>query len=105
MKNTLDEVQYKMAEPRLAKYKPYLNSFWSLTPDEQDRVKLAHAGIREYLELLSIEMDLIMKIIMGTLQVGDTGLGLALQAEDLGDTLKMVTFNEKHLSLMPMGKE
>lgn len=92
------EFTLELAEYR--KFKPYLASFWTLTPDEQERVKSKHFRFNEYLKMFGELMGLYAQALVKALEVSYiSGHGSALQIEPLEPILKNVTFDMKHLKV------
>ena len=98
---TREQIDLELQKPELKKYSKYLQSFWNLTQDEQDRVRSKHSGLNHYLSLFEEHMKQYSEMLQKALSVyGPSGVfGGALQVEDLSATLKFVTFDEKHLRL------
>lgn len=100
----LEQLELDLQSPENKKYSKYLNSFWSLTDDEQDSVRSKHAGLNAYLnlfeEIMRLQFEMLQKALEASGPYGVHGsVGGALQIEDLETTLKLVTYDEKHLRL------
>jgi hypothetical protein len=93
---TLQEVRVKLDDKNMSKYIPYLQSFFNLTEDERINVLNKNEKFKEFYELLSLEMKLIVDNLMEALSMGSSGYsgnaGSALQVEDLDTTLRLVTY-------------
>lgn len=94
----------ELEKPENKKYSKYLNSFWSLTRDEQAGVRTKHVGLNRYLTILEDDIRMNCELLRKALEVGGPSaihgsLGGALQVEDLSAVLKLVTFDYKYLEL------
>lgn len=88
------QIREELDSPELAKFKPYLNSFFTLTESERKRVLSKHPKFRHYMELFYKEMAILRDKLSLIMSVGnDMSQGEALQVESLDVVLKKVTFS------------
>ena len=87
---TFKELQDKIAQPPYSKIARYLPSFWSLTKDEQARVRAKHYAIDNYMTLHEKLMYQGVQELMKAVSAGYSDT--VLKVESLEDTLRHVTF-------------
>jgi hypothetical protein len=98
---TIEQLELELEKPELRKYAKYLESFYSLTSDEKDRVRSRHPGIDRYLTIQTKVMKFYSEQLSKALQAGGDvapsklSQGSALKFETLCATLRLVTFDIK----------
>lgn len=96
---TLQQATDILNTPEFKKFYPFLNSFFSLTPDEQDNVLTKHLKFNEFYKLFNLKTKLMAEVLNKAVSAGYIGVGQALQIEDLSVVMNQVKFDLDKIKL------